>query len=223
MERVGQREDALARAAGRIGLALLLSAALHLALVARLEISVAPDRASVTTLQARLEPERRPVSPLKEPVRPPARPRGAPAPSTAPTPMAEALPEAAQQIPDARPAEPQTVVPEKTIPEPVPAIEVPIDPVYYAVRELDVYPMPLSALRLERTAVPGAKVRVLALIDETGRVTRAEIFEAQPPGVLDEAALQAVRAARFSPARKDGHAVRSRVLIELSFDDHEHE
>ncbi|HWQ39293.1 MAG TPA: TonB family protein [Burkholderiales bacterium] len=217
MQRVARREEAWARAAGRIALALLLSAALHLALVARLEISVGRQPAAAPSLQARLEPQPAPVSPPKQPVRPPARPPSEPAPSMAPMPMAAAPPQAAQQVAEPLLAE-QGRAAEQTVLEPAPAIEVPIDPVYYAVHELDIYPMPLSAVRLESTAVPGGNVRVLVLIDETGWVTRAEIFEAQPPGVLDEAALQALRAARFSPARKDGRAVRSRVLIELAFD-----
>jgi protein TonB len=93
-----------------------------------------------------------------------------------------------------------------------------VDPVYYAARELDVYPVPLEPLRAQATSETRGWVRVLAMVDETGSVTRAEVFDSDPPAILDEAALAAVRSARFSPARKEGRAVRSRVLIELAFE-----
>jgi protein TonB len=97
------------------------------------------------------------------------------------------------------------------------AIAVPVDPVYYAAKELDVYPMPLSALTPPQAPEPG-RVQLLTMIDETGAVTAAEVFDAEPTGRFDSDAVAIVSAVRFSPARKDGLAVRSRVLIELVFE-----
>jgi protein TonB len=76
--------------------------------------------------------------------------------------------------------------------------------------------MPIERLQARPVAAKGW-VRVLALVDETGAVTQAEVFDSDPAGVAEQAALQAVHAARFSPARKEGRAVRSRILIELHF------
>lgn len=50
-------------------------------------------------------------------------------------------------------------------------------------------------------------VVVRLLIDRSGRVRRARVVRADPPGVFEEAALAALRAWRFRPARDEGRAV----------------
>jgi hypothetical protein len=41
--------------------------------------------------------------------------------------------------------------------------------------------------------------------------------DAQPEGMFEEAALQVLLAAGFSPDHKDGRSVRSRVLVNVVF------
>ena len=67
-----------------------------------------------------------------------------------------------------------------------------------------------------RAKVDG-RLLVLLLIDEFGVVNDASIVESQPPGYFEEAALAVFRAARFSPAQKQGHAVKSRVLLQVKY------
>lgn len=52
------------------------------------------------------------------------------------------------------------------------------------------------------------KVVLSVLIDESGRVEQVRVLDADPPGVFDEAATEAVRAWRFEPARYQGQKVR---------------
>lgn len=100
------------------------------------------------------------------------------------------------------------------------------DPTYYPTRELDVYPALLSpltivypepALREHRTG----RVLVLVLIDAAGRVDDVSLVEADPAGYFEDAARRTLAAAQFSPARRAGLPVKSRVLIRLDFDPRE--
>ena len=61
-------------------------------------------------------------------------------------------------------------------------------------------------------------VQVRVFISRTGAVDRAEIVSASPVGHFEQAALEAVRRSSFSAGRKDGQAVPSQKLIEVSFD-----
>jgi TonB family protein len=96
------------------------------------------------------------------------------------------------------------------------------DPVYYPARQLDVYPALLEPINLpypERAArdeVSG-KVTVLLLIDERGMVNDVSVVEAEPAGYFEETTRAVFSETRFSPARKDGRPVRSRVLISVSY------
>lgn len=97
------------------------------------------------------------------------------------------------------------------------------DPTYYPARELDVYPalrMPLRFENPERAGRDriGGKVLVALLLDETGAVDDVSVVTAEPPGYFEDAARAVLAAARFSPARKDGRAVKSRVLISVEYD-----
>ena len=58
---------------------------------------------------------------------------------------------------------------------------------------------------------------MLLLIDEFGVVNEASVVEAHPEGYFEESTLSVFRAARFSPAQKQGHAVKSRVLLQVRF------
>jgi hypothetical protein len=68
--------------------------------------------------------------------------------------------------------------------------------------------------------IPGRHAGVLSLyIDEQGRVRRIEADEPALPAAMERAAREAFMAARFSPGQVDGHVVRSRLRIEVVFDD----
>lgn len=81
---------------------------------------------------------------------------------------------------------------------------------FYPARELDQYPSPLSALRLD-----DGSVRLWVSIDQTGRVVDAAVIDAEPPGEFEMLARARVLATRFVPAQRDGRPVKSRVLLVL--------
>lgn len=66
----------------------------------------------------------------------------------------------------------------------------------------------------------GRRVGVLALyIDEQGRVRRVEAEPPTLPEAMERAAREAFMGAHFSPGQVDGHAVKSRIRVEVVFDD----
>ena len=105
-------------------------------------------------------------------------------------------------------------------------LDIPVirDATYYAARFLDEYPKPLGPIspRFPEQAtisrISGGTVTLLLLIDEDGVLRDISVVEAQPESIFDEAALAAFRDMRFSPARKNGRAVRSRVLVTVGFE-----
>jgi protein TonB len=103
-------------------------------------------------------------------------------------------------------------------------IEVPFarDPTYYPAKQLDVYPRPVAQIRLDYPASAVAarvdgRLMVLLLIDEFGAVTDASVVESRPEGFFEEATLEVLRAARFTPGEKLGRAVKSRVLLQINY------
>jgi protein TonB len=66
----------------------------------------------------------------------------------------------------------------------------------------------------------GRYVGILSLfIDDHGQVQRIVVDEAGLPEVLEQAAREAFMAAQFTPGEIDGTAVKSRVRVEVIFDD----
>lgn len=99
---------------------------------------------------------------------------------------------------------------------------VPRDPTWYSARELDELPRPLRPIRPPRLpasgeAVPQGRVVLQLAIDESGTVTDAIVVDASAPGDLAAQALAAGQVARFRPGSKGGRIVKSRVLLELTF------
>jgi protein TonB len=74
-----------------------------------------------------------------------------------------------------------------------------------------VYPPGAAARHIEGYAVVGYDVTT------DGTVTNAEIIESVPPGVFDEAALDAVRTWRFQPAIRKGQLVQYRLMSPVRF------
>jgi TonB family protein len=101
-----------------------------------------------------------------------------------------------------------------------PAVHVPlpVDPSYYATKQLDIAPKPLGdpACPNPEQAVVG-RLLLLVMIDESGKVTEASIEQSGPDGTLDELCLAYYRGLRFTPGLKDGRAARSKARFELTF------
>lgn len=93
------------------------------------------------------------------------------------------------------------------------------DPTVYTARDLDSYPrpvVPLDAGRLEDPAAgKSVSVRFELIIDEHGIVNDVALAGPGPAGLLDTELRAMLAAARFIPARKDGRAVKSRVLLSI--------
>lgn len=65
-------------------------------------------------------------------------------------------------------------------------------------------------------------VKARIYIDEDGRVASADIVEVKPfGGIFEEAALEALRQVRYSPALLAGQTVKTQKLIEVVFDPYE--
>lgn len=120
-------------------------------------------------------------------------PLPSPAPVMAPPPVAPPVPSPAPP----KPAGPVTLSSELAVacPERAP-------PVY-----------PLLARRLGETG----KVVLGVELDETGRVSAAQVLTSSGSNRLDAAALAAVRTWRCQPAQRDGHAVRSLATQPFNF------
>ena len=87
---------------------------------------------------------------------------------------------------------------------------------YYAVNELDVLPAPRNPDRMLGLAPSSGSVRLLVLIDASGRVTGVSIFDAETSASQAAAAASGMRRFAFVAARKHGRPVRSEVVIELA-------
>jgi protein TonB len=210
------RSDAQIEEFGRLAVALVLSASAHLLLVQLLPQWVRPYEGAPTaatfTLTVSLAPmpRARPKAPV--PVQPPPKYEkpidGAARGDQPPLSMLE-------------PEVPRDIPPDTLPDEDRPAL--PFLDYYYSSREVDepakavgdallVYPHEALQLR-----VPG-EVKLRLFIDEFGALVRSEVVSADPPGVFEEAALQAVKGMRFFPARKEGQTVRSQRTVQITFD-----
>lgn len=201
----------------RLGVAIVLSTLIHSWLVAGIKTEASRRAVSppARVISATLEP----AVPLNRPAVTVISPQAEPEPQPA---MTQAEAAAALQQPAVQPRG-MSAAPE--IPE-APAqgwVLPPLpDPIYYAARQLDVYPALLEPINLpypERAArdeVSG-KVTVLLLIDERGMVNDVSVVEAEPVGYFEETTRAVFSETRFAPARKDGRPVRSRVLISVSY------
>lgn len=205
MERVRRRDPVAAAAYGRLVVALLLSIALHVFVATR-----PPQTGSHT-----FGPVLRPVIHAKLELPAPRAVDQSPSLSLAANDTVQDRGIAAPVPAVAEPPAHETAIPVAA----EPGFALP-DLVYYLAGELDVYPVPVSPISIAafdsaRAPGPPGRVRLWVSIDETGWPATVEVQDANPAGLLDEAAIAALRMQRFSPARKDGRPVRSRVLIEL--------
>lgn len=121
--------------------------------------------------------------------------------------------------------------PDGTILPPPPKLEFyPIDPPEMKVdlsptpdhAAVDAPPKPEKAIspkypREARLKGREGTVSLRVIVAETGTVTQAEILSSSGTECLDRAALDAVRAARFTPARRDGVDIESTITLAIVF------
>lgn len=177
-----------------------MSALLHVAVLSGLGPARTPGRLLVSRLEVTIKESPRTV--LADPLPPPE------AVADLPTPTAPTV-EAVSETPS-------------DSPEPPSPVELPVPEVFFKSSELDQQPYPLVAVK--PAYPPHARalelegwVRLLLLIDEAGRVIRLEVLEASPESIFDEEAQLAFRSAPFSPGRRGGEAVKSRMIVKVEF------
>jgi protein TonB len=215
MRRVRRVPQDVAQAAfTRLTVAMALSATLHLYLIYGLALQRAQDPAEhLSIINARLVPEPTALKPKALAESAMHRKRiHSDVPQAASLPEPERM-EAAVQTASSGDAGPEREVAVASLP----------DPVHYAAKELDVYPQPLNRIEpaYPQTAFAAqivGSVTLLILIDEFGRVTEVSVVEASPQDVFEESARSAVAASAYSPAQKNGRAVRSRILVKVDYD-----
>jgi protein TonB len=94
------------------------------------------------------------------------------------------------------------------------------DAKYYSARELDVYPAPLAPLMLNHTGKAAAGrsygyALLAIMLDATGAVADVELLEVQPAGYFDDDAVKAITSTRFTPALRNGRAVKTRIVVRI--------
>jgi len=200
----------------RLSLALALSVALHLSLIFGIAVGPAAP-VSVPAIAARLVPKasgtgsiRHQPAEMLSPPRAGARPFGNERQKREP-------------IESLRGPEPEIQSPPAHIDESLlPRADVPllVDPVWYSAKDLDTYPRPLipvEAIYPESAVDTTGEVSVLLKIDEFGAVQEITVVKADPAGYFEDSAARAFKAARFSPAQRDGQPVRSQVVVKMRF------
>jgi len=76
--------------------------------------------------------------------------------------------------------------------------------------------LPTYPLSARRSGFEGV-VKVTAMVDASGNVTGTEVLTSSGHASLDQAVLEAVRRALFSPALQDGKPVPCRIVIPIRF------
>jgi protein TonB len=214
-------EACMANADARLALAVLVSAALHASLIFGVAVrrpSAAPASEPILArIQAVPDAAARPPEspPRAEPERRLAQPPGPELAVARSRPAVTNAASATEPIQQARPPPAEAL----------PPVEMPLllDPTWYPAAQLDVFPTALAPVRpgypqAAADADVAGEVTLLLLIDETGRVHESTVLDARPAGTFEEAALEAFRAARFTPGQRDGRNVRSRLLVKVVFD-----
>ena len=215
MRRIRQDFARYPVAEGRLMVAVVFSAALHILLLHSLVLRPAiPAARQSSPIHARL------VSAETAPI--PAGRKRVPTPLPVATDNAVSLPR--EVIPGlSEKPDPEPSSPVENVSLAIPALpEVP-DLIHYAAKDLDIYPQLRGALNPDYPESAFAQkiagtVTLLVLVDEAGRVTETAVVDAVPEGLFDDSAQQALSRAAFIPAQRDGRIVRSRILVSVNFD-----
>jgi periplasmic protein TonB len=232
-------EPELSPAARRVLAALLFSIGLHAAIIGLLRLAPAPAKPNVPgVLQVQLPQAVKPVQPSpaqamasdvaaispppvsRQPIPPPSLAAVAPGPVT-PLPATPSAP----VVPEPQPA---ITTHAGSVTSPVkadlPTVNVPllVDNTYYTAKEVDVHPRALRAIVPVYPQAAADKniegwVLLKIRLDDTGKVEEVKVGDASPPGVFDQAAVDAFTKAGFMPAQKSGRPVKSLVEIKVWF------
>jgi periplasmic protein TonB len=93
---------------------------------------------------------------------------------------------------------------------------------YFPRAQLTLAPAPLASVVIDYPASENDPRRyhseLTLFIDETGRVVRVRVDGAALPPAFEEAARRAFTSARFHAGEADGRAVKSRIRVEVDFD-----
>jgi protein TonB len=198
--------------------------------VIEVRLEAARDLPPVPAPSSALSPQTEPAKPAAQPAEPPPRLQPAEAPQAVPVAAAAAEP-AAEPVSVPAPPAPAAAAPAAAAaappaavrPAPAVAITSAVDLNYYGVAEVDVQPRPLHEIvpayppDADRRHLSG-QVRVRLRLEADGRISDMEVVSAQPPGLFEQSALDALRSARFAPAQKQGRPVRAQVVIAIEYD-----
>lgn len=204
----------------RLTVALAASLLAHAALMQAVEGAAARRAAQggqPLSLNARLMPPETPIAPLSETL-------ATPEPARVP----RALPLEVKDVAVPRRVEPAVFTPvptpramENATATPAPgnaAYTAVSDPTYYSARSLDIYPQAIGVMNLSALLPHGAagQVRATVLIDEAGTVNEVRAIEAAAADI-ENAARELLLRTRFTPASKDGRAVKAQLLLSLPY------
>jgi protein TonB len=203
------------RALARWGLALLLSVAVHVALIYGVRISPASSTTTEVLTARIIGPEAQNGSQSQTPASRALR--------AARVTAKEAWQPAVQSQPERHPvrrgtrAQVSTSIGDETA---LPHAVLPVltDPVWYEAKDLDVYPQALTVDSASmQTDGVGGTVTLLVAVDENGSVHEVTVLEAEPAGYFEARALGIFQQARFSPAQREGRPVRSKIVVKVPF------
>lgn len=143
--------------------------------------------------------------------------QGEPAPPAPPIPQVPP-PDSAPDASAIRPAQ----VPQPAAPAQGGVAEILPAPHYFPASELDRRPEPIGNIVLVYPEnapddIAESRLRLRLLINESGGVDTVLVASAELPGVFEESAIKAFRGARFSPGIRNGVAVKSQKLVEISY------
>lgn len=93
---------------------------------------------------------------------------------------------------------------------------------YYEVSELDTVPASQQAIEPQypTTALASqisGEVQLEMLVDERGAIESLLVLESSPPGIFDQAAIDAFQDKKFEPGLRNGRPVKSRLKIMVHF------
>lgn len=214
---------------------LLLSLSLHAAVVMLVQPRSFPAMDATVVISARLveetaEAPRPETPPPPPPVLPPLDPAVVTPPAPAPIPPVLPEPAATRPVeprpPESKPVEPRVPDTPRASEPPssgLPSIPVMIDTTWYEAKQLDVSPKaarpinPVYPPEASRRGIEGT-VKLMLRVDEYGVVKDVEVLEGEPPGMFDQSALDAFRAATFLPARRDRRPVRAQIYIRVRYE-----
>lgn len=188
--------------------------------VSSVEVSFAEEEDDLSPLSP-VPPAPPPLPPVPDASAPPPEPDLAPLDALPPEPDALLLPEPSKEAPEKMdlPVEKET---KRETKRDVPKAEVPNGAAAPRQAKIEAPPKPTKAIRPDypdgaRRRGEEGEVRLEIEVDEEGGVARAKVTGGCGYRELEEAALKAVRRARFTPAKSGGRPVASSASLTVTF------